>query len=50
MVTISKEKSKEFIQFLKENAKDKQFWEENKKFCSQDIDKEEIEKLFKENN
>lgn len=49
MVTIDREKSEDFIKFLKENAKDKEFWEENEKFCSQEIDKEKIKRLFREN-
>lgn len=40
--------SPEFNDFLKNNGKTKEFWEENKRIASTPIDKEELDKLFED--
>lgn len=46
-VFIDKKKSNEFIKFMESNAKDKSFWEDIKKTASSEINKEDLEKMFK---
>ncbi len=45
-ITIDKDKSEEFIAFMKKNAKDPQFWAEIKEAASSPINKEELDALF----
>ena len=46
-IAIDKDKSKEFIQFMKENAKDKSFWKDVAEGASKQVDKEALDKLFR---
>lgn len=48
MIEIDKNKSAEFLEFLKTNGKSKEFWEENKRIASTPIDKEALDKLFED--
>lgn len=45
-IEIDNEKKDDFKKFVKRNAKDKKFWDENKKAASREVDKEQIDKLF----
>lgn len=45
-IEIDNEKKNDFKKFVKRNAKDKKFWDENKKAASREVDKEEIDRLF----
>lgn len=45
-IEIDKNKSSEFLDFLKTHGKSKEFWEENNKVATTQIDKEELDKLF----
>ncbi len=45
-VIIDKDKSKEFIEFMKKNAKTKEFWEENKRLARTPFEKSEIDRLY----
>ena len=47
-IVIDPKKSKQFVQFLNSSAKNKQFWEEIKEGASVKIDKNELNKLFKQ--
>lgn len=46
-IVIDQKKSNEFICFLKKNGKSEQFWKENKIVASTQIDKSELDRLFK---
>ena len=46
-IIISPGKGQEFEKFLKANAKDQNFWKENKDSASKPIDKAKLEALFK---
>lgn len=43
---IDPKKYEDFKEFLKKNAKDKNFWEENKNIAEANIDQEELDRLF----
>ena len=43
---IDPKKGKEFTEFLRKNAKSKDFWDEVKRKASAPIDKKEIDLLF----
>lgn len=43
---IAPEKSERFATFIKNNAKTKEFWEQNKKDASKPINKKELDSLF----
>ena len=45
---IDPKKYKDFREFIKKNAKDKKFWEENKKIAERNIDQKELDRLFKD--
>ncbi len=47
-VEIDGKRSAEFAEFVKENAKGKEFWEHNKETASREIAKNEIDSLFRE--
>ena len=44
---VSREQSKAFKEFLRNNAKDRNFWREVEKTASSPVDKKELDKLFK---
>ena len=43
---IDHEKSKEFRKFIKDNAKTKEFWKQNKKDASISINQKELDDMF----
>ena len=45
---IDPKKYDDFRDFIKKNAKDKKFWEENKKIAETNIDQKELDRLFKD--
>lgn len=45
-IVINPNKSAEFLSFLKNCGKTKEFWEENKKRASTQFDKAELDRLF----
>ena len=45
---IDHKKYEDFREFIKKNAKDKKFWEENKKIAKTNIDQKELDRLFKD--
>ena len=45
---INPKKYEDFREFIKKNAKDKKFWEENKKIAERSIDQKELDRLFKD--
>lgn len=45
---INPKKYEDFREFIKNNAKDKKFWEENKKIAETNIDQKELDILFKD--
>ena len=47
-VVIDSKKSKKFVQFINDSAKDKQFWDKVKEGASVKVDKNELNKLFEQ--
>ena len=43
---INPKKYEDFRDFIKKTAKDKKFWEENKKIAETNIDQKELDRLF----
>ena len=47
-IVIDPNKSAEFLSFLKNCGKTKEFWEENKKKASTQVDEAELDRLFED--
>ena len=48
-IVIDPNKSSEFRSFLKQIGKTNQFWEENKRVATTQINKQDLDRLFEEN-
>lgn len=47
-IVIDPNKSAEFLSFLKTTGKSKQFWEDNAKVASTQVDENELNQLFED--